>query len=145
MRSTQTFGAVMPEPRVLYFGPLKESGHFFFGDETGWRLSERHDLNGVPWTTQEDHADGTLQPGMICEHGHWHATTPQVEGPAVVHHKNGWTALSFWDRTIDTRPGCSSTYLAEGTFTFEEMVAFAKTRFPERWSKMKFEVTKYEG
>lgn len=130
-------------PRVLYFGPLKESGHFFFNDQGQSEMTI--DLKGVPWRTQEDHVDGTLQPGVICERGYWHGTTPQVEGPAVVHHKNGWTALSFWDRTIDTRPGCSSTYLAEGTFTFEEMVEFAKTRFPERWGKMKFEVTKYEG
>lgn len=133
----------MPQPRVLYFGPLKESGHFFFEDETGWYVPSR-ELKDVPWTSQEDHVDGTLQPGVVCERGHWQATTPQVEGPAVIHHKNGWTALSFWDRTIDTRGGCSSTYLAEGTFTFEQMVELAKTRFPERWGKMKFQVTKYE-
>ena len=37
------------------------------------------------------------------------------QGEAIIHHKNGWTALSLWDSTIDTRPGCSSTYLAKGT------------------------------
>ncbi len=63
------------------------------------------------------------------------------EGEAVLHHKDGWTALSLWDSTIDTRPGCSSTYIAKGVFTFEEMVTLAKERFTERWNKMRVTVT----
>lgn len=58
----------------------------------------------------------------------------------MIHRRDGWTALSFWDRSIDKRGACNSNYFAEGTFTFEEMVALAKERFPDRWACMKFEV-----
>jgi len=42
---------------------------------------------------------------------------------------------------VDERGACNSNYFAEGTFTFEQMVEMAKTRFAHRWNKMKFEVT----
>jgi hypothetical protein len=64
----------------------------------------------------------------------------EIEGEALVHHKDGWTALAFWDRTVDKRGACCSVYLAEGIFTFEQMVEMAKERFSHRWNKMNFEV-----
>lgn len=56
-------------------------------------------------------------------------------GIAKIHHKNGWTAIALWDRSVDTRGGCNSTYFAKGDFSFEEMVKMAKERFSERWKK----------
>lgn len=132
----------MKTPRVLYFGPLKESGHFLFY-ETGERVSPHKLADTItPW---KDKIDGTIQPGMVLWRDHWIKESERggrsyCYGEAVIHHKDFWTALSFWDSTVDTRPGCSSTYLAEGTFSFEEMVALAKDRFSERWNLMKFEV-----
>lgn len=132
----------MVEPLVLYFGPLKESGHFLFY-ENGEQVSPHRLADTItPWGRE---IDGTLQPGMILWRDHWINESSRggrswQYGEAVIHHKEGWTALSFWDSTIDTRPGCSSTYLAQGTFTFEQMVELAKERFAERWGKMKFEV-----
>ena len=64
----------------------------------------------------------------------------EIQGHAIIHHRNGWTALALWDRSVDTRGACNSTYFAEGTFTFDEMVDMAKTRFSYRWNKMKFAV-----
>ncbi len=131
----------MPSPKMLYFGPLVTSGHFLFHDNgMGADYDEREK---APWKGHE--IDGKLQPGCFIDRwGHWDTSGPQIEGEALIHHKNGWTALSFWDRTIDQRYGCNSTFMAEGTFTFEEMVELAKTRFAERWSKMKFQVVPYK-
>lgn len=134
--------ARMGNPTLLYFGPLKESGHFMFY-ENEEQVSHRLADTITPWKSND--IDGTLQPGMILWRDHWisesqHGGRSYHEGEAVIHHKDGWTALSFWDSTIDTRPGCSSTYLADGSFTFEQMVELAKARFAERWNKMKFEV-----
>lgn len=125
----------MNTPRMFYFGPWNEPGHYLFHENgtTAWR-----EATVVPWRR----IDGCLQPG--CKEdpdGHWrHRGAPEIEGEAIVHHKDGWTALSFWDRSVDTRGACNSTYFAEGTFTFAEMVEMAKTRFAYRWNKMQFEV-----
>lgn len=123
------------KPYMVYFGPYKESGHFFY-DETGWRLM-RDEVQKLPW---QHELDGTLQPGQVLWRGEWVQRGPRIEGEALLHHKDGWTALSMWDSSVDTRPGCNSTYIAQGIFTFDEMVALAKERFAERWNRMKFPV-----
>ncbi len=124
------------KPLVLYFGPLKQSGHYMFYDD-GTEVPYPTSITLTPW---KDTIDGQIQPGQTLWREHWVARGNWKHGEAVIHHKDGWTALSFWDSTIDTRPGCSSTYLAKGTFDFEGMVALAKERFAERWNKMQFEV-----
>jgi hypothetical protein len=123
----------MPDPKMLYFGALGDLGHYFYSQEGGRIHDYPHP--DVPWKE----VDGGLCPGSVPG-DHYSRSCPEVVGEALLHHKDGWTALSFWDRTIDTRPASNSNFFAEGTFTFEEMVELAKTRFPERWSRMKFEV-----
>jgi len=126
----------VPEPFMVYFGPYRESGHYFFTEEGVCHSGDRY--QDVPWTAAE--IDGSLQPGRVLWRDHWTQRGPMREGEALLHHKDGWTALSLWDSSVDTRPGSSSTYISKGTFTFEEMVALAKKRFSERWNRMKFEV-----
>lgn len=123
---------------MYYFGPLKQSGHYLF-HEDGEQVS-LHEMSLEPPHPWHEREDGALQPGRVFWRGRWVQRGPMVEGEALIHHFGGWTALSFWDSTIDTRPGSSSTYIAEGTFTFEQMVEMARMRFAERWNRMKFEV-----
>jgi hypothetical protein len=123
---------------MFYFGPWERAGHFLWA-ENGGRVRDDQ-RNNFPWH-EDSHTDGIdcqLQPGCRRDDcGDWRHGL-EKEGEALLHHKNGWTALSFWDRTVDTRGGCNSTYFAEGTFTFEEMVQMSSTRFKERWDKMGF-------
>lgn len=123
-------------PKMFYFGPWGESGHYLF-NEYEMTVHKEEDL--LPWGHS---IDGVLQPGCRQDqNGRWHHDgDPETEGLALLHHKNGWTALSFWDRSVDTRFASNSTYFAEGTFTFEQMVEMAKTRFADRWNVMKFQV-----
>ena len=130
--------------RMFYFGPWDRAGHYLH-DERG--MTVYGDKRGtLPWG---DETDGGLQPHFDdCRkkvtYSRSYCDCPRgPEGVALLHHKNGWTALSFWDRSVDTRGACNSTYFAEGTFTFEEMVAMAKERFAYRWNKMPFEVVQY--
>ena len=125
----------MNKPFMLYFGPWDVAGHYLFTEQ------KRHvwDPPRMPWTGGE--IDCGLQPGCKGRKSWQIPAEEQVEGEALLHHKDGWTALSFWDRTVDTRIGCNSTYIAEGTFTFEAMVELAKSRFAERWNTMQFTVT----
>lgn len=126
------------KPKMFYFGPWERAGHFLWRED-GYRASWQEE-QALPWAHG---IDGVLQPGCRQDprDGRWnHRGAAEVQGEALVHHKDGWTALSFWDRSVDTRGACNSTYFAEGTFTFEEIVEMARTRFAERWDKMNFTV-----
>lgn len=117
------------KPRMFYFGPWDVAGHYMRSDNYPPQdLKESraisHFTAGNPWGYRID--------GGLC---------PDTgEGLALLHQKDGWTVLSFRDYTVDIRFGSNSNYLAEGTFTFEQMVEMAKTRFAYRWNMMKFEV-----
>ena len=66
----------------------------------------------------------------------------QAEGKAALHYKGGWTALAFWDRSVDSRPGSNSVFLAEGTHQFEDMVVLAQQSFPSIMQRFKFKIEK---
>ncbi len=132
----------MSIPQMFYFGPWDCAGHYVC-DESGHSVN-RETERILPWGhgPERHPLDCCLQPGCYKDRdGRIENRGPQIEGHAVLHHLNGWTAIGFWDRTIDTRPNSNSVYMAEGTFTFAEMVDMAKARFSKRWNKMKFEVT----
>jgi hypothetical protein len=130
-------------PRMYYFGPWDRAGHYFF-NESGSSLWKIPDF---PFGRDKGKVfvDGCLQPGCPAPDDRLkRRTRPEVEGEALLHHIQGWTALCLWDRSVDTRGACSSNYFAEGTFTFDEMVAMASTRFAKRWAKMGFSVVLVE-
>lgn len=132
---------VKTNPRMFYFGPWDRAGHYFF-DERG-RNIDVYKIAGFPFGHRGDRVmvDGRLQPGSPDPNDRLRRRTrPEIEGEALLHHVNGWTALCFWDRSVDKRGACNSNYFAEGNFSFEEMVAMAKTRFAQRWDRMGFEV-----
>lgn len=64
----------------------------------------------------------------------------QVEGEAKLTHRDGWTALAFWDRSVDKRGNSNSCFVIEGTHTFEEMIELARARFPRVMERFKFEI-----
>ncbi|WP_437477414.1 hypothetical protein WME75_28250 [Sorangium sp. So ce1014] len=53
-----------------------------------------------------------------------------------LHHRDGWTAISFWDRSGDERYGSSSTLIASGTHTAREMVELFEQSFPAIWERI---------
>jgi hypothetical protein len=133
------------KPRMFYFGPwgYGHGGHFLYDEEGNLLGGVRERPQGFPWNewSPMNGVDNQLQPGCVPSGGRFvHSPEAEKEGEALLHYKAGWTALSFWDRSVDSRPGCNSTYFAEGMFTFEQMVEMAKVRFRKRWSLMKFEI-----
>lgn len=110
--------------KVFYFGALDNSGHYLYAPDG----SKHYDvLKNNPWGT------GLDQKYAPETHG-------QLEGYASFYKLDGWSMFSFWDRTIDPRPGSVSAYLAQGDYTFDEMVDLAKENFPKRWEAMAFKV-----
>lgn len=109
--------------KIYYFGCIGGPGHYMFkpNGSTDWKF-----VDSNPWKFQVD--------SRLCPAG------PEAEGRALIHHKDGWTALSFWDRSVDKRGKCNSNFLAEGTFTFDEMWYFAQQYFPHVTRRFNFEV-----
>lgn len=112
----------MSETKMYYFGCVGQPGHFMH------RPGGRRDWDAdTPW--------GRTPDGTLCPAG-----GKQVEGVALIHHKDGWTALSFWDRSVDQRGGCNSNFFVAAELSFDEMVAQAKERFPQVWHRFNFDV-----
>jgi hypothetical protein len=111
----------------FYFGCWHGAGHYLH-TPGGNTMSERRIPEDFP--IEHRALDACLLP----------PNQPQTEGLATLCHLNGWTILAFWDRSVDTRPGCNSAFLARGTYTFETMVGIAKDQFFEVWNRFKFDV-----
>jgi hypothetical protein len=124
---------------VFYFGCWGESGHYLWTENRQhvWRDEDERARLPKDWRAP----DGTLCPGAIRVRGHWEHTEAQTEGRAMLHWHAGWTAIAFWDRSVDTRMGCNSVFMARGRWSFEAMIEIAKARFPSIWQRFKFQIT----
>lgn len=128
--------------KCFYFGCVGKPGHFFNGPDGQYR--HRREFEASPWRDFE--IDGKLQPHFsncvrkIYPHRTYCDCTSGPEGVSLLHHKDGWTALSMWDRSVDGRGACNSTFIFEGTFTFDEALALTRLHFPSVVSRFKFEI-----
>lgn len=109
---------------ILYFGCWDRVGHTMRRPDG----SSVRSVGDMPWGIYGE--DGKLPPQV----------GPQVEGLAATHHLEGWTALSFWDRSVDDRMGCNSNFFLRGTYDFAEAVSLARAAFPHVWARFKFDV-----
>ncbi len=120
--------------RFYYFGCIDQPGHQMWSPETPQNLLERRALSDLvrtnPWGLRID--------TCLCPGG-------GVQGQAMLHHRAGWTALSFWDRSVDHRPGSNSTFLAEGLYSFEQMIEMAKSYFPQVMGRLTFDLVHSVG
>lgn len=111
--------------KVLYFGCDGQPGHYLWnpGMSDAGFYSQGRGWPHVPW----ERIDGVLAPQNVG----------QRHGASALHHLDGWTAWAFWDRTVDTRPGCNSIFFAEGTHDEAKMRELAQEHFPEIWARVK--------
>lgn len=117
--------------KAFFFGCYDLMGHYMYGAKTynGQPTIETIRWPGNnPWGLE---IDGGLCPGGKTHAGDYSPQGAiQNEGEAMLHHKDGWTALAFWDRTGDTRPNSNSAFLIEGTHDFAKMMELSKKLFP---------------
>lgn len=109
--------------KVLFFGCWGRIGHFLWLPNGQWPESDAF----LPWKR----IDGVLAPQYGGE---------QVEGSAEIHHKGGWTALAWWDRSVDTRDGSTAVLFAEGTYFVDEMLTLGRAHFPSVFSRFDYEI-----
>jgi len=112
------------ETTVFYFGCIREVGHYV------------HDVWGHRRYSDVDHPwCGALDAKLTPQEKR------QVEGLAVLHHSGDWTAIGFWDRTVDKRSGANSAFLINRKdLSFEQAVELSRRAFPNVWARFPFEV-----
>lgn len=132
--------AIKQPPRAYYFGCHRKPGHFMWDVGLSRCVGAHQKPEGSPWS-REDLDAGSFRPWVtsITQEG------AQPQGKALMRHKDGWTVLSFWDRSVDSRYGAHSTFILEGTYDFAEAVSHAKMLFPRIWARFEFEVTEYNS
>jgi hypothetical protein len=111
---------------AYYFGTYRQAGHYFWTEGMG-HSRYSGDPPG-PW----GHVDGQLAPAG------------DVEGEALLHHKDGWTAIAFANRTDDSRPQSNSAFLFDATLTFDEALEEARKRFSQVVERLSFEIVEVD-
>lgn len=124
--------------RVLFFGVRagERAGHYLIAPDGESRRdieatlpAPLRRLDGVwcfpkPRTSDE------------CRYGTPH-TSDQTQGRGFVHYVDGWTVISWWDRSGDPRGGCCAAFLIEGRHPWSEALSLARTAFPREFARMK--------
>lgn len=113
---------------AYYYGCRDDTGHYYYARDGEW-MGKRDIMARLP---EPSIAPYKVDCGFLKH--------PQVQGAATLTHVDGWTVLSFWDRSVDSRPGSCSTFVAKGTHKFDEMCAIGLDQFPSIWQRYKFEV-----
>ena len=109
---------------VLYFGWEPPSGH---------RLRSRKGMaiayDSTPW--------GQIIDCGLAPHGRGNKI---VDGLVATYHKDGWTAIAFWDQSGDRRPGSNTAFFVNITMTTEGLICLARQRWPEVFSRPGFPI-----
>lgn len=118
---------------VYYFGCNNGPGHYMHspGMRTGDDLTDRRHISRLtganPWGYGID--------GNLCP-----ADPEQLQGRALLHYKDGWTAVAFWDRSVDHRKGSNSVFLAPAIHDFDVMMRLSKEAFSTVFDRACFDV-----
>ena len=60
----------------------------------------------------------------------------QPEGKRYYYQKDGWTLVSWWDRSGDKRGDSIAAFAMQGTYTADEAEAHARRAFPAVWARI---------
>lgn len=121
--------------RTFYFGTRGSPGHWLV-DEHRSQIKTNHKYGDEfrwEWDGPWHDIDGALAPSRAHQ------------GEALLHHKDGWTALAFWNRTDDSRPGSNSVFFFDEILNFDQAVEAAKKMWPDVTDKIKFKITEVKG
>lgn len=114
------------ERKVLYFGCSNGTGHSLY---TSWKGAfYSADRIDYPYTV------GKLDQGFLPKN------SDRVDGTVYVTRDAGRLILAFWDRSVDSRGGSHSTFVVDGSPTYDEALAACKEAFPLVFSRLKFQL-----
>lgn len=119
---------------VYFFGCWNDSiGHYLHDPRgrTRWDVLEI----AQPWGYDIDSKLAPPGPGSTRDR------RIEIEGHAAIHHKDGWTCLSWWDRSVDTRGACNAALLVRGTHNEAEMLVLGRQYFPKIMARFTYTIT----
>jgi hypothetical protein len=113
----------------FYFGCWRDVGHYLWlpgmtHSWAGWFSKFAGKLDGVP-PPRDTLDQGVASLHYLC-----------AQRPDCV------TALAFWDRSVDRRPGSNSVFFIPGRHVFDDALAAAREAFPQVFDRFEFEVTR---
>lgn len=132
-----------------------DTGHYFF-DEHGQKRVRRRDWEGrlhdnpadyVPWGAK---VDGGLAPrnyvggeepngvAAFSEAVLWASPLPDRTLLAV--RRWCWSALSWWDNSVDKRGGSSATFIIDRCCTPRVLLNEARAAFPQIFARFSYEI-----
>jgi hypothetical protein len=79
--------------------------------------------------------EGGLDTGLLKKAG-----VRDVPGQGTYVQDSGYSILTFWDRSGDSRPNSNSAFFALGEHTADELVAAARERYPHLFERFNFEI-----
>lgn len=116
-----------PKQCVFFFGCVTaRNGHGLYDEEDYPTCGGTgpFSLSGVqPFTAKE--LDGGLQP-----------KGSQTLGLATRTWKDAWTAVAFWDRSVDARPNSCGVFLVEGMLGFVDAMGIFNERMPKTFARV---------
>jgi len=133
MKEIPKLELILPLPPLIYCGCHRVPGHHFFVPPMRPISSAGADIhkNNLKNLCRLDTGFAPQDTG--------------AEGEAWFHSErvNGirHQVISFWDRSVDPRPGSHSTFLIIGDGCFNDAIAQCRGAFPEVFARFKFEVT----
>ena len=115
-----------------FFGCWGHVGHYLWSPAG---VMFRHQGTGLPWAD----IDSVLCPGNRNRHGEVEGKD-QVEGMVRLHSRDGWTALAWWDRSVDKRHGSNAALFMHDVATFEAMLECGRRRFPDIFARFTYTI-----
>jgi hypothetical protein len=127
---------------AYYYGCEDDTGHHWWARDGHWKghrdIIARLPAPSIgPYRVDQGFCPGAPAPSDRLQR--WRRSKWRI-GEAALHRVDGWTILSFWDNSIEKRPGGCSTFVAIGTHDYETMRAIAAAQFPSVWTRFKFEL-----
>ena len=130
------------EKRAFYTGCLGGKGHYFWLNNWQHEYDTEDIMKAVPdfircWAEIWD--GGLLKNSKTLDVYTGRVFAVPAKGP--------WTALIWWDRSVDTRPGSNSGFYVSG---FEwsqkhEALVFAQLKWPQVWQRQQHPLRIWEG
>jgi hypothetical protein len=123
-------------PRLIFHGVLTghRAGHYF-NESVGGRIVWAKEQTMPPDVARDGGVFARPVP-LTYEEARYTKHEEQPQGRAFMHFVCGWTIVAWWDRSEDTRGGCSAAFFAEGRRPFARMMAMARERFPREMARI---------
>jgi hypothetical protein len=122
---------------MYYFGCISRPGHYLWDNEHKklWYGELPEDFPSA-WKFKDSSGKEYVAESKIAPNAYGE------QGKALLQCGiEGWTCLSFPDRSVDSRPNCVSVFLERGIVTPERMMEYAKAQFPSVVNRFDFEIT----